>query len=135
MLADVVLGKLGLVKALFHHDKNGFFYALDRTNGKFLYGEPIVPGINLGFRPRSRDRAPQGEPAMIAKRAAPRSGPIIPEPRGIDRLAAFSLQPGPQHPLLHVQPMGDGLQVLGRKTSSSRRPTANGIWAPIISNT
>ena len=49
VLADVVLGDRGLVKALFHHDKNGFFYALDRTNGKFLYGEPIVPGINWAF--------------------------------------------------------------------------------------
>ena len=46
MLADVALGGPETVKALFHHDKNGFFYALDRTNGKFLYGEPIVPGIN-----------------------------------------------------------------------------------------
>ena len=46
LLADVALGDRGPVKALFHHDKNGFFYALDRTNGKFLYGEPIVPGIN-----------------------------------------------------------------------------------------
>ena len=31
MLADVTLRDHGPVKALFHHDKNGFFYALDRS--------------------------------------------------------------------------------------------------------
>jgi alcohol dehydrogenase (cytochrome c) len=30
------------VKALLHADRNGHFYALDRTNGKFLYAKPFV---------------------------------------------------------------------------------------------
>lgn len=30
------------VKALVHADRNGHFYALDRTNGKFLYAKPFV---------------------------------------------------------------------------------------------
>ena len=41
LLADVVLGDRGPVKALFHHDKNGFFYALDRTNGTPLVVYPL----------------------------------------------------------------------------------------------
>jgi alcohol dehydrogenase (cytochrome c) len=30
------------VKAMVHADRNGHFYALDRTNGKFLYAKPFV---------------------------------------------------------------------------------------------
>jgi alcohol dehydrogenase (cytochrome c) len=30
------------VKALVHADRNGHFYALDRTNGRFLYAKPFV---------------------------------------------------------------------------------------------
>lgn len=30
------------VKALLHADRNGHFYAIDRTNGAFLYGKPFV---------------------------------------------------------------------------------------------
>jgi len=29
-------------KALLHADKNGFFYAIDRTNGKFLFAKPYA---------------------------------------------------------------------------------------------
>jgi len=31
-----------IVKGLVHADRNGHFYALDRTNGKFLYAKPFV---------------------------------------------------------------------------------------------
>ena len=54
-------GRLGRVKALFHHDKNGYFYALDRTNGKFLYGDAIVPGINWSFGLDPVTGRPKGE--------------------------------------------------------------------------
>lgn len=41
VLADITYhGKP--VKALLHADRNGWFYALDRTNGKFLYAKPFV---------------------------------------------------------------------------------------------
>jgi alcohol dehydrogenase (cytochrome c) len=29
-------------KAWIHADRNGYFYAIDRTNGKFIYGKPIA---------------------------------------------------------------------------------------------
>ncbi len=43
---EVILADLPIngrtTKALIHADKNGFFYALDRTNGTFLYAKPFA---------------------------------------------------------------------------------------------
>ncbi|MEO7189958.1 MAG: PQQ-dependent dehydrogenase, methanol/ethanol family [Vicinamibacterales bacterium] len=42
-------------KLLLHADRNGFFYVLDRTNGKFLQGTPFVHQTwNAGFDPNGR---------------------------------------------------------------------------------
>lgn len=41
ILADLPIGG-STVKALIHADKNGFFYALDRTKGKFLFARPFA---------------------------------------------------------------------------------------------
>jgi hypothetical protein len=70
------------VKALFHHDKNGFFYALDRESGKFLYGEPIVPGINWAFGLDPVTGRPDVNPDMIATSGGPEVGPVIPSLEG-----------------------------------------------------
>ena len=82
VLADVTLRDHGPVKALFHHDKNGFFYALDRTDGRFLYGEPIVPGINWAFGLDPETGRPQVNPEMVAESGGPEVGPIIPSLEG-----------------------------------------------------
>ena len=82
LLADLTLGDAGPVKALFHHDKNGFFYALDRTNGKFIYGEPIVPGINWAFGLDPQTGRPKVNPDMVAESGGPEVGPIIPSLEG-----------------------------------------------------
>ena len=82
VLADVTLGEHGPVKALFHHDKNGFFYALDRTDGRFLYGEPIVPGINWAFGLDPQTGRPRVNPEMIAQSGGPEVGPIVPSLEG-----------------------------------------------------
>jgi quinohemoprotein ethanol dehydrogenase len=34
------------MKVLYHAPKNGFFFTLDRSNGKLLAAEPYMPGIN-----------------------------------------------------------------------------------------
>ena len=54
VLADQVIdGKPR--KLLLHADRNGFFYVLDRTNGKFLWGKPFVRQTwNLGFDKNGR---------------------------------------------------------------------------------
>ena len=82
VLADVTLPDHGPVKALFHHDKNGFFYALDRTNGRFLYGDPIVPGINWAFGLDPETGRPDVNPDMLAQSGGPEVGPIIPSLEG-----------------------------------------------------
>ena len=82
LLADVELGERGLVKALFHHDKNGFFYALDRTNGKLIYGEPIVPGINWAFGLDPETGRPDINMEMVGLSGGPEVGPIIPSLEG-----------------------------------------------------
>ena len=82
VLADVTLRDHGPVKALFHHDKNGFFYALDRTDGRFLYGEPIVPGINWAFGLDPVTGRPRVNPDMLAQSGGPEVGPIIPSLEG-----------------------------------------------------
>ncbi|HKJ95910.1 MAG TPA: methanol/ethanol family PQQ-dependent dehydrogenase [Gammaproteobacteria bacterium] len=35
------------VKALLHADRNGYFFALDRTNGKFLWAKPFVKATSI----------------------------------------------------------------------------------------
>jgi alcohol dehydrogenase (cytochrome c) len=42
-------------KLVVHADRNGMFYVLDRTNGKFLFSTPFVRQTwNLGFDPNGR---------------------------------------------------------------------------------
>ena len=82
VLADVTLPGHGPVKALFHHDKNGFFYALDRTDGRFLYGDPIVPGINWAHGLDPETGRPDVNLDMVAESGGPEVGPIIPSLEG-----------------------------------------------------
>jgi alcohol dehydrogenase (cytochrome c) len=81
VLADAQIGGRS-VKALFHYDKNGFFYALDRTNGKFLYGEPIVPGINWARGLDPQTGRPNVNSEMVAQTGGPEVAPIIPSLEG-----------------------------------------------------
>lgn len=93
MLADVTMPGRGKVKALFHHDKNGYFYALDRTNGKFLYGDAIVPGINWSFGLDPVTGRPKVNPAMIAESGGKEVGPIIPSLEGGNDWQPLSFNP------------------------------------------
>ncbi|HWC63478.1 MAG TPA: PQQ-dependent dehydrogenase, methanol/ethanol family [Rhizomicrobium sp.] len=62
VLADQVIdGKPR--KLLLHADRNGFFYVLDRTNGKFIFAKPFVRQTwNLGFDKNGR---PKVDPKSI----------------------------------------------------------------------
>lgn len=81
VLVDTVLqGKP--TKALLHFDKNGFFYVLDRTNGKFIYAEPIVPGINWAKGIDPVTGRPNVNPDFIAQSGGPEVAPIIPSLEG-----------------------------------------------------
>ena len=60
VLADLTI-KGAPVKALLHADRNGNLYALDRSNGKFLWAKPFVTATSVnGF---SADGTPQTNPA------------------------------------------------------------------------
>ena len=125
VLADLELGEHGPVKALFHYDKNGFFYALDRTNGKFLYGEPIVPGINwtLGLDPETG--RPEVNPDMVAESGGPEVGPIIPSLEG-----AIDWQPLAYDPGLKTLYFMSNQWAMGYKfwEEGTFEPPTNGEW-------
>ena len=125
VLADVALGDKGMVKALFHHDKNGFFYALDRTNGKFLYGEPIVPGINWARGLDPVTGRPDVNPDMVAKTGGPEVGPIIPSLEG-----AIDWQPLAYNPELSTLYFMSNQWAMGMKFWPEGKLEApkNGEW-------
>jgi alcohol dehydrogenase (cytochrome c) len=70
------------VKALVHYDKNGFFYVLDRTSGRFIYGKGLVPGINWAKGLDPVTGRPNVNPEMIAQSGGPEIAPIIPSLEG-----------------------------------------------------
>ena len=51
-------------------NRNGFFYVLDRTTGKFLLGKPFVEG-ELGERLRRNTAGPCACRAKFPRRKAP----------------------------------------------------------------
>ena len=56
VLADQMIGGK-LRKLILHADRNGFFYVLDRTDGKFLWAKPFVRQTwNMGFDKKGRPK-------------------------------------------------------------------------------
>ena len=125
VLADVALGEAGVVKALFHHDKNGFFYALDRTSGKFIYAEPIVPGINWTFGLDPATGRPNVNPDMVAVSGGPEVGPIIPSLEG-----SIDWQPLAYNPDLHTLYFMSNQWAMGLKfwAEDKFEPPTRGEW-------
>ena len=125
VLADVPLGGDAPVKALFHHDKNGFFYALDRESGRFLYGEPIVPGINWAFGLDPVTGRPNVNPDMVARSGGPEVGPIIPSLEG-----GIDWQPLAYNPDLHTLYFMSNQWAMGMKFWGEGKfePPAKGEW-------
>jgi alcohol dehydrogenase (cytochrome c) len=62
ILADVTIDG-ATVKAALQSNRNGFFYVLDRTNGKFVYALPTIPDINwtTGLDPATGRPTPNPE--------------------------------------------------------------------------
>jgi len=65
-------------KAAVVSNRNGFFYAIDRTNGQFIYAIPLVEGINwtTGLDPKTG--RPQINEALKPKIGGPAVQPIVP---------------------------------------------------------
>ena len=125
VLADLELVGHGPVKALFHHDKNGFFYALDRTSGKFLYGDPIVPGITWATGLDPETGRPIVNPDMIAESGGPEVGPIIPSLEG-----AIDWQPLSYDPARKVLYFMSNQWAMGYKfwEEGTFEPPTDGEW-------
>ena len=47
-------------KLLVHADRNGFYYVLDRINGRFLHGVPFVQSVNW-----AKGLTPEGRPILV----------------------------------------------------------------------
>jgi alcohol dehydrogenase (cytochrome c) len=61
-------------KLIVQANRNGFFYVLDRTNGKFLFGTPFVKTVTwaTGLTPEGRPmKVPNMEPSLEGKRVCP----------------------------------------------------------------
>jgi alcohol dehydrogenase (cytochrome c) len=61
-------------KLLIQANRNGFFYVLDRTNGKFLFGTKYVKNVTWasGLTPEGRPmRVPDMEPSLEGRRVCP----------------------------------------------------------------
>ncbi len=125
VLADLDLGEHGPVKALFHHDKNGYFYALDRTDGQFLYGDPIVPGITWAKGLDPETGRPIVNPEMVAESGGPEVGPIIPSLEG-----AIDWQPLAYNPQLRTLYFMSNQWAMGYKfwEEDSFAPPSDGEW-------
>jgi alcohol dehydrogenase (cytochrome c) len=77
VLADITRGGRR-VHALLHADRNGNFVVLDRTNGRFIYSEPLVKTTAvLGY-----DRTGKAVVDPAARAAAGRPGSVCPSAIG-----------------------------------------------------
>jgi alcohol dehydrogenase (cytochrome c) len=59
-------------------NRNGYFYVLDRTNGKFLYALPMVEGINWTSGLDPKTGKPEINTAMKPKQGGGTVEPIVP---------------------------------------------------------
>ena len=124
VLADVMIGGK-MRKTLLHHDKNGYFYVLDRTNGKFIYGEPMVPGINWAHGLHPVSGRPIVNEDFIASSGGAEVGPIIPSLDG-----AIDWQPLAYDPTTSYVYFMSNTWAMGIKfwPEDKFRPPTNGEW-------
>jgi alcohol dehydrogenase (cytochrome c) len=59
-------------------NRNGYFYAIDRSNGQFIYAMPMVEGINWASGLDPKTGRPAVNEAMKPKRGAGTVQPIVP---------------------------------------------------------
>ena len=101
-------------KLLMHADRNGHFYVLDRTNGKFLAGTPFIrqTGTPASTRTAGRSRPPGRTPAPEGSVVAPTIG-------GAHQLPGAVVQPGDR---LGLPRVSGGAQRYFSDTPAASRP-------------
>ena len=72
-------------------NRNGFFYAIDRTNGQFVYAFPLVEGINWTSGLDPKTGRPTVNEALKPKVGGETVKTIIPAARRWDQLVSTRL--------------------------------------------
>jgi len=104
-------------KAAVVSNRNGYFYAIDRSDGHFIYAIPLVEGHQLGLGARRHDRETHGQhghEAQIRRDEGPaRSSPAS---KGGTNWFPRPMTPDPRHVFfVAVNQWGMGLQAWEKK--------------------
>ena len=98
---DIVLADLRIdgrdVKALMHAPKNGFFYVIDRSNGKLISAEPIAE-VNWA----SHVDLETGRPVEMPGARYPDGGPVLVAPGPLGAHNWPSMAFNPEHGLVYI---------------------------------
>ena len=116
-------------KLLMHADRNGHFYVLDRTNGKFLFGTPFVyQNWNGGFDETGRPRhlpgtnsSPQGS-VLVYPTLGGATNFQAPSYSPLTGWFYLAFQEGGQVYTSSTQPITRGQQYLGRGRAAGPPP-------------
>jgi glucose dehydrogenase len=77
-------------KAWIHADRNGYFYAIDRANGKFIYGKPIAV---VNWSTLDANGRPVVDPSKVPTRTKAASN-VCPGPNGGKEWNPMAYHPG-----------------------------------------
>ena len=122
-------------KLLMHADRNGHFYVLDRTNGKFLAGTPFVPqtwssGFDSNGRPiLSAGSESSAEGNVIAPTIGGGTNFQAPSYSPITGWVYLAFSSGSQRYTSNTQPFELGRQYPGGRGAPSGQPRSAGIKA------
>ena len=127
-------------KVVGHFGRNGFFYSIDRTNGRFIKAEKYVNDLNwtkginpetgqaARLQPEARRADLQPRSARAARRRQEADVPDVARRRGA---SAAGLQPGEEHRLrrrhrglLHAERRGGRRRSARTAASTTRRASA-----------
>ena len=112
-------------------NRNGFFYVIDRTDGKFIYAMPMVEGINWTSGLDPKTGKPTINEAMKPKTAAAWSRPIVPGLEGGTNWFPPAYDPRARLVLRRRQPVGHGADRLGEGEARTTSPAIS-TWASTI---
>jgi alcohol dehydrogenase (cytochrome c) len=114
ILVDVTIGGKP-VKAAVVANRNGFFYAIDRSNGQFIYAFPLVEGINWTSGLDPKTGRPAINVAMKPKFGGPKVQPIVPGLEGGTNWFPPAYDPDLGMIFVAVNQWGMGLQPWEKK--------------------
>ncbi len=102
-------------KVAIQANRNGFLYVLDRTNGKFLYAKPMIPGINWTFGLNPKTGAPNVNEAKRPSGPGTTTSLIIPGLEGGTNWMQPSYDPKLHYVFVNVNDWGMTLTTLPKK--------------------